>query len=506
MNLWRKAQNQGPEAPRRGPGLARRWHRWMGLGAGLWLAVLGATGFALDHREWRWMWQSSLPAVWFPGKIVRQAEVGTFRVWRQDPANPARQMAAGLRGAWVTPDGGTVWTPVEFMASGGMPQVYAVVSAEGAAWGRFLLATDDGLWELNGGTARRLALAGQTITALGPGGRLGQVLGVEDKSRVFVWENNTLVWIHLSSLALGVLPQEVTLARFVRDLHYGRGLLPAGWSLWVNDFGGVALVMLPLTGFLFWWWPRHWRQRHHQEKPTPSPQGKKARMRWSFRLHGPLVGLPALVALLYLGVSGIILDHGEGLEHWLFSTRLHRSVLPPVYDLPSWRGEVTAVMGMTGQTEGLMVGTRMGLFSSTQGGADWMPATPPGAKAGFVYLLARQGNEQAVGGMGSPNYIIRGGGWEKTKPSAHMPTDAWRDPQGRWVWVAHGKVHGPEDGKPTAARWPQLGGVPLFYLLDGLHTGRLFTPQWKWVNDAAAGALLLLAVSGVIQWWRKKWA
>ena len=54
--------------------------------------------------------------------------------------------------------------------------------------------------------------------------------------------------------------ETVTLYRFLFDLHFGYGLLSRKWSTWINDFGGIALSVLALTGFLAWYLKRRWRR------------------------------------------------------------------------------------------------------------------------------------------------------------------------------------------------------------------------------------------------------
>ena len=38
-------------------------HKWAGLAAGAWLLVLGVSGILLDHDEWRWQRQMTVPRV-----------------------------------------------------------------------------------------------------------------------------------------------------------------------------------------------------------------------------------------------------------------------------------------------------------------------------------------------------------------------------------------------------------------------------------------------------------
>jgi len=53
-------------------------------------------------------------------------------------------------------------------------------------------------------------------------------------------------------------------------------------------------------------------------------------MRWLYRLHAPTVGLLVLVPLLYLSVTGILLDHATALRPWM-KAALARNPSRPVH-------------------------------------------------------------------------------------------------------------------------------------------------------------------------------
>ena len=67
--------------------------------------------------------------------------------------------------------------------------------------------------------------------------------------------------VDLSQTTVHGLPQQVTMYRFLFDLHFGYGLFSRKVSTFINDFGGVALILLSLTGVLSWFLKRRWRRR-----------------------------------------------------------------------------------------------------------------------------------------------------------------------------------------------------------------------------------------------------
>jgi hypothetical protein len=53
----------------------------------------------------------------------------------------------------------------------------------------------------------------------------------------------------------------VQLNRFVRELHFGKGVVGSLTSLVMNDIGGLGMFILSLTGLLYWGLPKWWKQR-----------------------------------------------------------------------------------------------------------------------------------------------------------------------------------------------------------------------------------------------------
>eukprot|EP01035_Chromulina_nebulosa_P013191 gene13191-17538_t len=80
--------------------------------------------------------------------------------------------------------------------------------------------------------------------------------------------------------------------------------LPArGWSVWLNDFAGVAIIFLSLTGFSYWLIKRNGKAM------GMSLPARKGAVKWLFRSHGPLVGLIATLPILYIAATAIPLNH-----------------------------------------------------------------------------------------------------------------------------------------------------------------------------------------------------
>lgn len=487
----------------------RRWraykiHKWAGLISALWLMVLGVTGFFLDHRDWRWMWQWTVPEYLMPDAVVKKSG-GVIRLFRMDPASGA-MLSGGPQGLWRSEDGGLSWSRTLFEGVGGAPMVKAVVEDPEGGWGRLLLATGDGLWlsEDGGATARPLALRGERITGLAEGAEAGSALGVVDRARVFSLkiDSGKVSWISLGAVAESEPPREFNLSRITHDLHFGRGITAGVGSLLINDIGGVLMTSLPVTGFLFWWLPRRWKRRKdHDHKKHRST------MRSLYSLHATWFGIISVIPIAYLSITGILIDHRGAFGGWMKSIKIDRAYLPPVYDMGSWEGEIYTIAGYPGEPGKFSLGTRGGLYTTMDGGASWAREVLPGSSSAFIWTLRRTGEDLYIGGMGSPNYVKKHGGpWRIVKGAGHMPSDVTTGSGGRAAWKTHNGVM-LEDSKGgfenLEISLPREKGVPLFYIIDGLHSGTIIHEQWKWVNDFVSVLAIVLAATGVLRWIRR---
>jgi hypothetical protein len=490
----------------------RRWtlhrlHKWAGLIAGAWLAVLGISGLLLDHRhDWRWLWQNTVAADWLPEVVVKKARPGVWRVYQIHPHESNKQIAGGPQGLWWTKNGGKFWKQTRFAHSNGTPSVNAAVIIERIHRFELWLATDDGVWLSRdfGQSAHATGLVGHNITSLTQGHDTTVLLGVKNRSQAFQINTSdyTFHWLELANLKKDSLPDEINLSRWVHDLHFGRGFVFSPLDLWINDFAGAALLLLPLTGFLFWYLPKRWRA----QKPLgPAPATKKHTMRTLLRAHSSTTGIVLCIPILYLAVTGIFLDHSKELRQWMKSTAIPQTWQTPVYAMRSWDKEIYAIAAYPDDPQRISLGTRLGLFTSHDLGNSWYREA---SISGFVWTLKRTGNTLFLGGMGAPNRVLQNGAWRIAKGSGHMPTDVSQYADGKWYWTNSKGVMKGSISEPyikVDVSFPVMTGIPWYYVLDALHSGMLFTPHWKWINDVFAVLAVFLVISGLTRWWRTKW-
>lgn len=496
-------------------------HRWAGLIALAWLSVLGLTGWILDHHDWRWTHQWSVPD-WVTSTRINRLVPGTvMRHIQIDPANDQHWVGASERGLWRTNDGGETWADISFSGENGHPQVFRFVTVTDDL---IYLATDDGLWTLalDGKAAQPFALDNELITSLSEGSTNTELVGAVHHGRIFrldINQPNDVTWIDVDEVDVNGLPDTVRFNRFVLDLHVGKGLLTQPWSILINDYGGIAMGVLGLTGLLFWYLPRKWK------KESAKGQLKKRQqvLRWLYRSHGPVIGILAIVPILYLSVTGILVDHIFELIDYGKTVRLERESLPPIYQYESLEGEVSYVVGYPGAPDKLSISTRFGVFTSEDNGRTWdadqsLPRTG-GTDAGLVNLL-REGDTLfvGVGTVGNAyrpirNSTIGDDTWTFVEmPADHLAmTDATRSGDAWYLknsrMISKGNLGGEGNSvfEPAGVPYPPLTGTTFFLFLADIHTGNIVHTQFIWFNDLVALMAIILAITGPIAWWKRKW-
>ena len=490
--------------------LTTRWtlhriHKWMGLIAGVWLIVLGATGFLLDHRDtWRWLWQDGMSAALINESVVGKSKTGHIRLYQINPNNSQQHVSGGLTGLWWSNNKGINWIKTKFIGFEQTPMISSILfSSENKVW----IASDNGIWlSKNAGiSASLVTLKGKWISALDINRTTKILTGVIERSKIFTYAIKTkkIDYLNIKTIKADLLPRSIGFSRFTRDVHYGRGVFSIPLSLLWNDISAFAMIVLPLSGFLFYWLPKKWR-RDIKKKKKISHKHKKQTIRWLFRLHGPTFGLISAIPLVYLSLTGILLDHSNELRTWMKSIEVTQNWQTPVYKLKSWEGEIFGIVNYLDNPEKMSVATRLGLFTTNDNGDTWLREKLFKDKALFVWSIRRDKDNIYIGGMGGPNLIKRGESlWAPIKGVGHMPSDITVDNNDNVFWKSR---HGlKSEIVEISTSFPSTNFVPWFYIIDGLHSGALIHSQWKWINDFIAVISIILVVTGCIRWWRKKW-
>jgi len=329
-------------------------------------------------------------------------------------------------------------------------------------------ATSDGIYLLEEKQWKPFALEGEFINALSV--REGRLLASIDKKLLTLIDAKSgKVMVQTEVLIQEErLKNDISLSRFVRDLHYGRGLFDGITSLLINDYAALILTFLSLSGYVIWYLIR---------KKKKAQLSKKL-----IRLHANVFVLIAVFPFIILLVTGIFLDHPKLLGAFMRSVTIPHAVLPPVY--ATLKEDIWSVdLGK----ETYRIGNRYGVYESPNL-TDWKMASK-----GFGYRMKHIDDTLYVSGMGAPNRVYDNEKWHVLPKTPHMFRDI-NIVDEKAQFLAH----------KSALELPKMQSATLYSLLLALHDGTFFSSWWVWINDIAAVLLLVLGITGSIRYMKKK--
>lgn len=430
-------------------------HKIAGLGAGLILLVLSITGFFLDHKQWSFLYTTTFKNL---PDSAKEADKRLFEAYWTDASNSSHRVVGGSRGIFETYDGGEHFNKISNL------QCLAIKSDENGMYA----ATSDGVYQLVNSKWQTFALEGEYINAISISNN--SVVAVVEKHELIQLQRDDgrLISRSVVEVDSSQLQESIKLARFVRDLHYGRGLFEGDLSILINDYGAAIIVLLAISGYIVWWLIRK----------KSSPKISRRLIRW----HANWFAILALIPLSILAITGIFLDHSDGLAKFMKSVTVPHAVLPPVYS--TLKHDIWSV-DFDGKT--YRIGNRYGVYKS-EDLANWELES-----RGLAFRMIRKKDVLYVSGMGSPNRVYDGS-WNILKKAPHM----FRD-----VTEIDNKVEYFATCKKDLLL-PTFDDATLYALMDTLHDGSFFAPWWIWINDIGAVALIVLGITGTIRWKHKR--
>ena len=431
-------------------------HKFFGLSAGLVVLILSITGFFLDHDKWNFLYTTTFKS--YPSNL-KNKDKRLFTSYYIDSQNSKHIVVGSKRGLFESYDGGTNFKKI-------LPLEIQAIKA--TQEGTLYFATSDGIYQKIRRRVRPYLLEGKYINALALSEN--KIVAVEDKHTIYIIDQETkgIEKIITPRIAKEQLQEDIKLSRFVRDLHYGRGLFEGDISLLINDYGALILTLLGLSGFVIW----YLIYRKKAAKPS---------RRW-IKYHANILTVISVVPVLILLVTGIFLDHAHVLGKFMKSVTIPHAALPPVYD--SLEHDVWSI-DYDGKV--LRIGNRYGIYKSDDMG-HWQLES-----RGFGYSMIRQNGILYVGGMGAANRVYDGS-WQKLPHTPHMFKDVIDDGEDVQFFSSH----------KTSLPLPRFEDITLYSLLLALHDGSFFASWWVWVNDYAAVAMALLFLTGIWRWYKKR--
>jgi len=430
---------------------AYKLHKIAGLSAGLILLILGITGFFIDHDKWSFLYTTTFKNL---PQASKEIDKKLFDAYWVDIKDNNHRIVGGKRGIFETFDNGETFTNMSKL------QCLGIRSDEDGIFA----ATSDGVYKLDGSTWKYFALKGEYINAVALSSKI--IVAVIDKNHLVRIQRDTggIIGKSVVEVDESQLKHSIKLSRFVRDLHYGRGLFDGDISLLINDYGAIILSFLAISGYLI----------YYLIKRKKSPKLSKKLI----KLHSNWFAIISLFPLLILLVTGIFLDHSSGLGKFMKSVTIPHSILPPVYD--SLKHDIWSV-DYDGKT--YRIGNRYGVYKSDDL-KDWNLESK-----GLAFRMIRKDTTLYVSGMGAPNRIYKEESWNMLRDTPHMFRDVIELDDGVQYFSTHRNKY----------KLPSFEDVTLYAFMMSLHDGTFFSSWWVWVNDYASFALLILGITGIIR-------
>lgn len=373
-----------------------------------------------------------------------------------DPDNTKRILVGSRRGVFEKQESGFVKT---------LDKQCLSLRSQG---NKIYAATNDGVYVLENNTWKIFALEGEYINALSV--HDNRLLVSIDKKWLTLLDKQSGKVLTQTEVLIpeDALKNDISLSRFVRDLHYGRGLFDGISSLLINDYGALVLVLLSLSGYLIWYLIKKKKRADLSRK--------------LIRLHANVFVIAAIIPFIILLVTGIFLDHPKLLGSFMRSVTIPHSVLPPVYG--TLKEDIWSV---DFDEKAYRIGNRYGIYESTDL-VSWHMLSK-----GFGYRMKRLNDTLYISGMGAPNRMLYEEEISVMPKTPHMFKDInflEEEPQ----FLSH----------KSKMELPKPDGATLYSLLLALHDGTFFSSWWIWVNDIASVLLLILGITGTIRYLKKK--
>lgn len=486
-------------------------HRWFGLIGGLWIIVLGFSGLMLDHRDdWGWAWRTQVPHALLPHHTEEALTNRHITLAQVDPNSTENWIVGGPLGLWESSDSMESWEPVGFSGLSTPPMVFSITLDETTGWNKLWLATDDGIWSLRPGSetpAKREGLAGRYLTGHDNGSFDGELVLIENRTNLLRWQESApdrFDRIDLDGVSVNGLPEKVSWSRFIFDMHLGRALTWRPLNMAINDYGAIAMILLAITGFARWFVRR-------RRKAPRNPMTRVLALNWLYNIHAPIIGLLAIVPLIYLSLTGIIFNHRFEWMQPLVTNKVERTALPNVYDFPTLDREISHVIAYPGDPDRLTIGTRLGVLTSIDGGRNWDRETGVPAAPGFVWALKRHEDEVFLGGLGGPSFVRKlsdTNSWSMIPGLMGMPSDAARVGEDWYIISGPRMFTGDirESVEVVDLNLPNTNTKPLMLVMFELHNGGIIADWFRYVLDLMAIFLVGMTITGPILWWRRRWA
>ena len=437
----------------------RKIHKISGLSAGIVILILSISGLFLNHDNWKFLHNITFETV--PSHLYKLNN-RSFNSYWINPSNKNHIITAGVRGVFESLDNSNTFLKT-------LDEIIYSIKDDGK---NIYVATSNGIFKkgFEELTYSKFLLEDKFISSLNI--YKDKLVAVEDKTNIYLIDLNTnqIESINQVDIPAELLKQDITLSRFIRDLHYGRGLFDGDISLLINDYATVVLIILGTSGFILWFLIRK----------IKTDKTYKKRIKFFVKIHSNIFSLLAIVPIIILLITGIFLDHGKDLRAFMQNNIIPNEYLPPVYKTLK-----SDIWGADYNGGSFYIGNRYGVFKTN----DFKKYEF--VSKGFAYSMNRKDEVLYVGGMGSANRVLENDNWIILKNTPHMFKDVFIEDKKINYFSSHN--HDLEI--------PKFQNITLYSLMFSLHDGSFFASWWIWINDIASILLLVLLISGIFRWY-----
>jgi len=441
-------------------------HKLAGLLIGFWLFNLSLSGFFLNHEknnfDMNFLWSISLPTSLFNEYSLKKHQYREVNGYKIHPSKGWKAIPT-MRGLFINKGDG-----YKKIFDG---RIFKIEPKRDENFNEnfdtLYLATDKGIVEIDwNGNYKTIALKGKTVTSISVYG--DKILAVEKKKEIYLIDRNIVRKINLPDKV--EIPDNVKFSRFVRDFHYGRGLIVNPASAYINDFTSLWWIWLSISGYVIFLMYKFLKRKIISGYY----------LRKLIKFHGNIVSLALIPLIFLLALTGLFIDHPKFFREFI-SFNLPTSIMPPIYHSPH-----TDIWGIDFDGKTVRIGTRYGVYKVEK---DKLTLE----NKGFAYKMIRVGDILYISGMGSPNRYLKNDNWFVIKSHIHMPVD----------FIKIGSEIKPVSKKDIDLK---LSSIPLYTFFLTLHDGSFFHRHFIYLNDISVILTFLLLYTGFGRYLkRKRW-
>ena len=443
-------------------------HKLVGIFVSFWLFNLALTGFLLNHEKnllnFDFLWNINIPDRFFSKDALerhRFREVTSYKVHHKKHW----EAIGSMRGFYVNKGNGFKKIfdgkvfKIEPYRDSNFRENFDVL----------YLATNKGIYKYTWiGVPIRLDLKEKNITSISINGNW--IVFVKNKKDIYMYNLHTGNIMSIIPY-VSEIPKNISLNRFVRDFHYGRGVFTNPFSAYMNDFFAIWMIIMIFSGFAILFIYKYLKIYKYKKG--------KNKLNFAIKLHSNKITLISIPFVFLLTITGIFIDHPKFFKP-ITNLKINTSIMPPAYHLPE-----KDIWDIDFDGKYIRIGTRIGIYKTNISKIQGNKLKFSLEKSVFAYKFIRNGKVLFLSGMGNPSFRLENGNWKMV--NIHMPVDFVK-------------------GKPIKRNELPIfsNTLPLYAFLLTLHDGSFFDKNLIYLNDLSGFLVVVLLITGLIRYMKRK--